>query len=154
MSSEKLYHYEEWENNRKVTKTKGGRYTAKNIIGKSLEDVQWSEGHWIAPNQTAYFIMDLRCKQTIDQLILWNFSTKEFKVSLSTSKTGPWTEVLRASFNTKLIKYEAYDYDQSYDLETFNFNSTLAKYLKFELISCWDKCGLKYIRVRNSRGIY
>ena len=109
--------------------------------------------YWITPNGVAgHFVLDLGCAVLVSGIELVNThnagsrtrSTRGFTVSFSPSSTGPWTEV---------VSGELEDSRQQQDplpLQTFSFSGVYARFVKFEITSCYDVWGgLQYFNVLN-----
>ena len=84
--------------------------------------------------------------KVVNELVLGNLKTKEFTLSLSDGKFGPWEEVLKVTTNKP----------NTNELEDYTFTPKTAQFVRFEVLSCHGDCshdgGLQYIELRNNRG--
>ena len=109
-------------------------------------------GTFWATHVPGHFIGDLNCIAFIGGIELvnthhahWrNAATKGFTVSFSMTSAGPWTEA---------VSGELEDSRQQQDplpLQTFSFSGVYARFVKFEITSCYDVWGgLQYFNVLN-----
>ena len=95
----------------------------KNILSKTRKN--WYRGKDFRGESSGYFVLDLGCMKDINELLVGNLKIKNFKLLLSDGKFGPWLEVLKGITNKT--------YTSSINLETFNFATTTARFIKFEI---------------------
>ena len=69
-----------------------------------------------------------------------------FDICFSISEAGPWVQILDRTLEDSRTQ------NDPLPLQTFNFNSVSAKYVKFKLISYWGKGGgLQYFNLKKSK---
>ena len=111
----------------------------------------FKQSYWLAPNQETgtEFILNLGKSTNVRNILLVNThnghhkdrASKEFQVFLSNSPDGPWTKVLQDQL------------PDSRNLDPvppkkFQISSTIARFVKFKLISFWGHGGgLQYFTV-------
>ena len=128
--------------------------------------------YWILPNySTGIFILNLGCKQKFSGIRLVNTHNAEhktratkkfrntipvtcyfkynvfiFRVYVSLTESGPWTEALEAELE------DSRQQEDPLSLQLISLESeVLAQFVKFEASECWGKgCGLQYFDVQRS----
>ena len=119
-------------------------FSVENLLTyRSMEE---SGNFWLGPNlQPAEFVLELCKRETIRRLRivntqggeLRNRGTKEFKVLLSTVFPGTaedWTEVHQDTLEDPTEK-------KKLDVRDFNITPTMARFVKFELLSFYKRGG-------------
>ena len=125
-------------------------FQLENIFVNDLKD----ELAWVAPinKPKGTFILDLGGEMFLSLVQLVNFNrltengVEKFKVKLSKTLNGTWDTVL----DETLVNNRGQLMSQSdpFPVRQFRFNSTLARFVKFQIISIYgDSAGLQYFQI-------
>merc|ERR1712198_778020 len=127
-------------------------WKVENLLTWSIPEVYPTGGsyanYWLAPNQMqGEFVLKFDQSRTVDTITIvnaynptWNDrGTNEFKVYLSESENGPWTEVLHDNLNDPRNTNAT---EASVPPRVFNLpNPTCGQYVRFQIISWYGQGG-------------
>ena len=133
-------------------------FAVKKLLTKGAVEVH-HENYWLAPHgKPAEFVLDLGCNKIVNVVKLVNThngdhrdrSSKEIKVSISSSRAGPWSQVLHETLEDSrkqsdplpVLSFPIYNEDDGEEEFT-------ARFVKFNLISWYGGGGgLQYFAVK------
>ena len=127
-------------------------FSVSKLLTNSPKEM-FSENYWLAPHMSpAEFVLDLGSNKTVNMVELVNThngfgrdrSTKEFKVYISLSSSGPWNEVVHETLE------DSRQHSDPLPVQTFPLCAdSEARYVKFNLISWYGHGGgLQYFAVK------
>ena len=125
-------------------------FSVEKLLTNSPKEI-FAKNYWLGPDKKAgEFVLDLGCAKTVNMVELVNThnghvrdrSTKEFKVSISVNKEGPWTLVVHKTLQ------DSRQQSDPLPVQSFRFSDRTARFVKFNLISWYGKGGgLQYFAV-------